>query len=530
MTIRFYNTLSHREEVFSEIEPGKVTMYNCGPTVYDFAHIGNFRAFVFADVLRRFLELTGRSVHQVMNLTDVGHMTEDDVADGAGEDKMQLAGRRLKEAKKSGTAAAQIIANPDDPYQVAQFYIDAFVSDAQALGLKIADEYNTDPKKTRMPRATDHVGKMMKIILKLVDNGHAYVGGDGAVYYDVQTFPEYGKLSGNTLDKLRGGAGGRVLAEHQAVKKHPADFLLWKPDASHIMKWDPRAFGPTNWESPFGVGYPGWHIECSAMAQEMLGRDEIDIHTGGEDNIFPHHECEIAQSRGASGKGSFARYWLHTRFLLVDGQKMSKSKGNFFTVRGLMDGSAIGRSVDPAVIRFELLKAHYRSNMNFTVKGLTEDSVGAVQKIRNFEQQVLFDADGQTSPIDNSHPVLAEFIAALSDDLNMSAALSVFFSWISSKPKDAPEALMLLSDMNSVLGVVGTETLFARSTATIKSIATLHSFKVTNPDADAKCVAIDEARKSKDFATADRLRNELNEMGYDVKNTPEGTRVSKRLA
>jgi cysteinyl-tRNA synthetase len=524
MTIRFYNTLSHREEVFSEIEPGKVTMYNCGPTVYDFAHIGNFRAFVFADVLRRFLELTGKGVHQVMNLTDVGHMTEDDVADGAGEDKMQVAGRRLKEAKKSGTAAAQIVANPDDPYQVAQFYIDAFVSDAQALGLKIADEYSTDPLKTRMPRATDHVGKMMKIILKLVDNGHAYVGGDGAVYYDVQTFPEYGKLSGNTLDKLRGGAGGRVLAEHQAVKKHPADFLLWKPDASHIMKWDPRAFGPKNWESPFGVGYPGWHIECSAMAQEMLGRDEIDIHTGGEDNIFPHHECEIAQSRGASGKGSFARYWLHTRFLLVDGQKMSKSKGNFFTVRGLMDGSAIGGWKAPAaVIRFELLKSHYRSNMNFTVKGLKEDSFGAVTKLRNFYSQLEEMAGDNRPKVDRSHPVVKVFIDALSDDLNMGAALGEVFSWMASKPSDAAEAREVFDMINSVLNVVPVRQTFHNMAASAYAI-------LGDDGSESKARAIDEARKSKDFATADRLRKELNEMGYDVKNTPEGTRVSKRLA
>jgi cysteinyl-tRNA synthetase len=460
-------------------------------------------------------------------------MTEDDVADGAGEDKMQLAGRRLKEAKKSGTAAAQVIANPDDPYQVAQFYIDAFVSDAQALGLKIADEYSTDPLKTRMPRATDHVGKMMKIILKLVDNGHAYVGGDGAVYYDVQTFPEYGKLSGNTLDKLRGGAGGRVLAEHQAVKKHPADFLLWKPDASHIMKWDPRAFGPANWESPFGVGYPGWHIECSAMAQEMLGRDEIDIHTGGEDNIFPHHECEIAQSRGASGKGSFARYWLHTIFLLVDGQKMSKSKGNFFTVRGLMDGSAIGRSVDPAVIRFELLKAHYRSNMNFTVKGLTEDSLGAVNKLQQFHRHLVEKSGTTKVEVDQSHPVVKVFIDALSDDLNMSAALGEVFSWIASKPTDAPEALAAYQRINSVLNVAPRVRQMGVSPIEMKLTVTDTTFRLGESSSDgseAKARAIDEARKSKDFATADRLRKELNEMGYDVKNTPEGTRVSKRLA
>ncbi|MEE9211985.1 MAG: hypothetical protein V3U29_04965, partial [Phycisphaeraceae bacterium] len=289
MDIRFFNTLAHCEQTFVPIDPPDVYMYNCGPTVYDYAHIGNFRAFVFADVLRRFLELAGYRVHQVMNITDVGHMTEDQLADGGGEDKMQLAARQLKQAKKAGRATVE---NPDDPHQVARFFTDAFLKDAKALGLKIADEY-----PQHMPHATDHVSHMQDMIQTLINKNHAYVADDGAVYYSVESFPEYGRLSGNTLDKLRGGAGGRVLDQHQAAKRHPADFLLWKPDPAHLMKWD----------SPWGTGFPGWHIECSAMATPLLGRDVIASHTGGEDNIFPPHECEIAQTCAATGNDTFAR-------------------------------------------------------------------------------------------------------------------------------------------------------------------------------------------------------------------------------
>jgi cysteinyl-tRNA synthetase len=495
MKIRLHNTLSHRVEDFSAIEPPRISMYNCGPTVYDFAHIGNFRAFVFADVLRRFLELAGYQVDQVMNLTDVGHMTDDSNADGGGKDKMIVAGERIKEAKKQGKAD---VANPDDPYQVAQYYIDAFIADAKSLRLKIADEY-----PARMPRATQHVGKMMKIILHLIENQHAYVAADGAVYYDVQSFPEYGRLSGNTLDKLRTGAGGRVSDGHQAVKKHPADFLLWKPDPSHIMKW----------ESPWGMGYPGWHIECSAMAVEMLGREVIDIHTGGEDNIFPHHECEIAQSCGYSGKPSFAKYWMHTRFLLVDGEKMSKSKGNFYTLRDLTEGRASGRAIDPAVVRFELLKAHYRSNMNFTLKGL-EDSASAVRRFRDAAATWGAAQTGEAT-VDLSHPVLAEFSAALADDLNMAGALGVVFTWLSDA-KPGAESLAVLRKIDGVLGVLATA-----GTAAAPGDA----------DAAAKCAALDAARAAKDFAAADRLRKELMDAGYEVMtNKQTGTTARKKLA
>ena len=520
MDIRFYNTLTHRTEKFEPIAPPEVLMYNCGPTVYDFAHIGNFRAFVFADVLRRFLELAGHNVRQVMNLTDVGHMTDDAIADGGGQDKMQVAAQRLKEAKKAGQAHASAIANPDDPYQVAQFYIDAFLEDGKKLGLKIAHEYDADANKSHMPRATQHVGKMMKIILKLVENGHAYVGADKAVYFAVESFPDYGKLSGNTLDKLRTGAGGRVSDHNQSNKRHPADFLLWKPDSSHLMKW----------ESPWGAGYPGWHIECSAMALEVLSRlagrdiETIDIHTGGEDNIFPHHECEIAQTCGATGKPLFARFWMHTRFLLVEGEKMSKSKGNFFTVRDVLAGKATGRPVDAAVLRYELLKAHYRSNMNFTAQGL-QDSASAVQKLRDVAAKAGINASAPAPrveiAIDRDHGVVRDFTAALADDLNVSAAMAHVFDFVSSSAsRPAAETAAVLYAVDSVLGVL----------APTNQASSVSGGEGGGDEAAEKCAALDAARKSKDFATADRLRKELQDAGYEVMTTKAGTTARKRLA
>ncbi len=502
MEIRFYNTLSRRIEPFSVFDSPTAAVYTCGPTVYDYAHIGNFRAFIFADVLRRFLETVGYRVHQVMNITDVGHMTEDNLADGGGQDKMQVAIQRMKVAKKTGKVANTDVADPTDPYQVASFFTDAFLEDAKSLSLKIAHEY-----PDHMPRATEHIPQMQALITKLLERGHAYVAGDGAVYYSVQSFPEYGRLSGNTLEKLRGGSGGRVREQHQAQKRHPADFLLWKPDRAHLMKWD----------SPWGQGYPGWHIECSAMAMARLGRQTIDIHTGGEDNIFPHHECEIAQSCGATGQ-PFARFWMHTRFLLVEGQKMSKSKGNFFTVRDVLSGKVTGKPVDAAVLRFELLKAHYRSNMNFTKKGL-EDSARAVQRLRDVASDLKQHAGRGTTPPVASHPVLIEFTKALGDDLNMSGALAVVFKWISGPSLESPaEALAVLEVIDCVLGVLGTP-----------QQATTATGAEDKASVQALCDQIDTARAIRDFTTADRLRQQLTSQGYEVGTTKSGTVARKKL-
>ncbi len=502
MDIRFYNTLTHQTEKFEPIEPGKVYMYNCGPTVYDYAHIGNFRSFIFADVLRRFLELSGYTVNQVMNITDVGHMTDDQLADGEGEDKMAAAAKRLKESKKQGTA---LVENPDDPYTVAEYFTKAFIDDAQKLGLKIAKEY-----PGHMPRATEHVEKsMIPMIRTLIEKDHAYVANDGAVYFSVQSFPDYGKLSGNTLDQLRGGAGGRVEDSHTAHKRHPADFLLWKPDATHLMKWD----------SPWGEGYPGWHIECSAMARATLGRETIDIHTGGEDNIFPHHECEIAQSCGATGQKHFARFWLHSRFLLVEGEKMSKSKGNFYTVRDVLEGKVTGREVDPAVLRLELLKGHYRSNINFTAKGLA-DSASAVRRLREA-------SDSDAKPLPADHPDVQDFLEQLSDDLNIAGALGIVFERMKKADDELPGFLKRVDD---VLGIMPRQPrVFEVDVQTYITIQQDVGGKI-EVSVNELCKQLDDARTSKDFAKADTIRQQLIDAGYDVKTTKEGTVASKRLA
>jgi len=411
--------------------------------------------------------------------------------------------------------------------------------------MKVAIEH--DEKPQNMPRATDHVPNMLAMVESLVEKDHAYVAADGAVYFSVESFREYGKLSGNSLDQLKGGAGGRIVAENQAGKRHPADFLLWKPDATHLMKWP----------SKFGEGYPGWHIECSAMARAVLNRDVIDIHTGGEDNIFPHHECEIAQSVASSedatlkrhgGFRGFAKLWMHSRHLMVEGTKMSKSKGNFFTVRQILNGDftapgtqspgtqlpgnaplrshpsrsqppASGgksrgtRVVDPAVLRYEMIKANYRSQMNFTKRGL-EDSAVNVRKLRTFTEALS--AKGVApAELDLTHPVVARFVDALADDLNMAGALAVVFEFVSDPPGDAAEALGVMQKFDQVLGVL----------------------PVSNggsADGDGwaaeKITALDAARVAKDYAAADAIRDELQDAGYDVKTTKDGTVVSKRLA
>lgn len=505
MDIRFHNSLTHKIESFQPLEAGRVRMYSCGPTVYDYAHIGNFRSFLFGDLIRRFLEVAGYDVHHVMNITDVGHMTEDDLADGGGEDKMQLAMRKLKETKKSGKVEAGAIENPEDPYQIAAWFTQAFLADARRLGLKVAFEYPQN-----ILHATEHVDDMLRMINELIEAGHAYQAG-GVVYYSVESFPDYGLLSGNTLDKTQAGSGGRVSEEELASKRHPADFLLWKADQRHIMKW----------ESPYGTGYPGWHIECSVMARKALG-DVIDIHTGGEDLIFPHHECEIAQTRGATGNDRFANFWMHARFLMVEGEKMSKSKGNFFTARDVWNGKVTGRAVHPAVLRYELLKSHYRANMNFTVKGLA-DSASAVRKLIEFRQHLEEQTGGESAEIDRSHPVLTAFLEALADDLNVSAALGVVFPWMAGPHPEPAESLAVFREINRVLAVAPIEP------------AEPGAEEIEADDQDELpvkdlCRQMDEARARKDWSAADALRNQLQDAGYEVRNSPEGTVATRQLA
>jgi len=496
MEIKLYNTYSNELETFESVEPDVVRMYNCGPTVYDFAHIGNFRSFLFADVLRRLMEFVGYEVVQVMNLTDVGHMTEDQLADGGGEDKMQLAARRLKESKKQGEADVE---NPDDPYQVAAHFAEAFVEDARRMGMAVVDD---EPRELHMPRATDNVDRMKQMVETLVETGHAYVAEDGAVYYDVASFEDYGKLSGNVPNRLIAGAGGRLDVATAAGKRNPADFLLWKPDERHIMKWD----------SPWGAGYPGWHIECSAMALGLHSAiadrtiTTLDIHTGGEDNIFPHHECEIAQATGAT-EATFANYWLHARHLMVEGEKMSKSKGNFYTVRDLLS-----RGVDPAVLRYELIRTHYRQNANFTSKGLA-DSESAVHRLRQFADRwpdVSADA-GRMGDTD----VERDFAAALGDDVNISAALGVLFKWLGQR-EPTEDDVAALRRIDHVLGV-----LEPREAAPAAGM--------DDEQVDRKVAAMQQARSDKDYATSDAIRDELAAEGVEVQITRDGITWRRRM-
>jgi cysteinyl-tRNA synthetase len=526
--MRLYNTLTHSLEPFTPLTPGPdaarplagatIRMYTCGPTVYDFAHIGNFRAFLFADILRRFLEFRGSTIKHVMNMTDVGHMVDDTHADAQGEDKMAVAQNRMKESKKSGKAAVE---NPDDPYQVAQFFVDAFLADARALQLAIVHDYDAappaspgsapapqdSPLKTQdsiMPRPTRFIAPFIQMIEVLIKHRHAYLASDGVVYYSVASFPDYGRLSGNTVDKLEHGAGGRTA--DSAAKRHPADFFLWKPDPRHIMRWP----------SPWGEGYPGWHIECSSMATTLLG-PSIDIHTGGEDNIFPHHECEIAQAQAATGK-PFAQFWLHTRHLMVDGKKMSKSKGNFFTIRDLVE-----KGFDPLAIRFALISTRYRESSNFTLQGL-HDAASAVTTLRDLADKLQSSAiPAAASVLPADQKMLDQFSAALEDDLNIAGSLAALFSWANPltkqkkiPPDQAASALAALKRVDHVLAVIFPP-LRALPQNTITQIESLIAQR-------------NAARAAKDWPKSDALRQDLLALGVEIKDTPTGTTWRPRLA
>ncbi len=491
MDIRLYNTLTRRVEAFEPVEPGRVRMYHCGPTVYDFVHIGNFSTFLLADLLRRFFEYVGYDVAQVMNITDVGHMTEDQLADGGGQDKMELAAERLRESKKHGKADVD---DPNDPYQVAAYFTQAFLADAKLLGMKLGER----EEQHHLPRATDNVPGMIRMIERLIEAGHAYVTDDGAVYYDVTSFPEYGKLSGNTLESVQAGAGGRIDQANQAGKRHPADFLLWKHDPRHIMKWG----------SPWGEGYPGWHIECSVMAMDTHGVETIDIHTGGEDNIFPHHECEIAQSVGATGK-PFARYWLHNRHLLVEGEKMSKSKGNFYTLRDLL-----AKGVEPKVLRYELLRTHYRQNSNFTMKGLA-DSEKAVRRMRQFAAAADVTVD-HNDPRMGASPVERQFAEALADDLNISAALGALFGWMNTISDPTADDVAALRRMDAILNVID------EADGDVALPTPADAAGMADAQVEQKVRQLNDARAQKDFALSDAIRDELKQAGVEVQISREG--------
>ena len=371
--IRFYNTMTRRKEDFLPADAPKVGMYTCGPTVYNYAHIGNFRAYVFEDILRRWLLFRGYEVQQVMNITDV-------------EDKI------IRDSSAQGI----------DIYSFTEQYTRAFFEDLDTLRIQRAEQY---------PKATDHIQEMVSIISTQVEKGHTYEK-DGSIYFRLSSFPEYGKLSGIRQDEVKVGA--RVDAD-EYEKEDARDFVLWKANKGESAYWDTQ----------FGRGRPGWHIECSAMSTKYLG-DSFDIHTGGEDNIFPHHENEIAQSEAATGK-QFVKYWMHCRYLLVDGEKMSKSKGNFFTLRDLVD-----KGENPVAIRYLLASGHYRSPLNFTFDGL-KASNSAVQRLKDCFLR-LSERAGETQP-DGPPPEVVtnadgQFCSAMDDDLDVPNALAAVFEMV----------------------------------------------------------------------------------------------------
>jgi len=530
--LRLYNTATNTVEPVRVADPAGVTFYTCGPTVYDDAHIGNFRAFLGADLLRRFLEsplctvtdLEGathagpRRVRHVMNITDVGHMTDDSRADGGGEDKMQLAGQRLEAAKKAGTVHTDADVDPNDPVAISRFYAERFMEDARRLGVKVALEASESDRArgALMPFATEHIGGMQRIIADLLESGGAYAAGEPgkrAVYFDVSAFPAYGTLSGNTLDKLSAGAGGRVSGATQSEKRNPADFLLWKEDASHLMKWPPPNHPACD---GWGDGYPGWHIECTAMSLAALAHNldaakathaAIDLHSGGEDNIFPHHECENAQSCAFTGSDTFARHWFHTRFLMVEGKKMSKSAGTFYTARQLFE-----QGIEPAALRLELIKTHYRANADFSMQGL-KDSQRQVNRWRDFQNRAQAGAAGEPN-----HATREAFASALAEDFNISGALGVLNKWINDTPEPTQADAALLNEFDGVLGVLDREQLAQQAF----EIGVFLPGVTPSPEIEQLLLDRASAKKSKDYAAADAIRDELASRGLAIKDVAGG--------
>lgn len=470
--MKLYNTLSRQKEEIIPLQKGVIRMYTCGPTVYDFAHIGNFRTYVFEDLLHRTLEFFGFQVEQVMNLTDI----DDKTLKGAMAKKIPLR-------------------EYTDPY------IDAFFADIKTLRIKKAAHY---------PRATDYIPQMVEIIQGLLKKGAAYQSKDGSVYFSIRHFPCYGKLSHLKLNELKEGASeADGIIQDEYDKDNASDFVLWK-------SYDPTRDGGIFWESSLGKGRPGWHIECSAMAMDLLGKT-IDIHCGGVDNIFPHHENEIAQSECYSGK-PFVKHWVHVEHLLVDHKKMSKSLGNFYTLRDLLK-----KGYSPEEIRYMLLQTHYRVQLNFTFQEL--DAVrSALTRIQDFARRLHEIASstiyGKVEKI--LLKAKENFTSALRDDMNISLALSSIFDLVREGntlcdqqeigKKEAGEILHLLETFDQVLQVLP---LKPQEIAVPKEIEeALHKRE--------------QARKEKNWKLADELRDFIYAQGYFIEDTPSGLRVKKK--
>jgi cysteinyl-tRNA synthetase len=466
----FFNTLTRKKEVFKPLYDGKVKMYTCGPTVYDYAHIGNFRAFLFEDLLKRWLLHRGFRVTHVMNLTDIDDKT-------------------IKGSQKQGVPLRQF----------TDFYVKAFFEDIKALNIEPVDVY---------PRATDLVPEMVALIKTLMDKGYAYRSEDGSIYYAVCKFSDYGKLSNIKVAELK--AGARVSQDEYA-KEEAQDFALWKA-------WTPED-GDVFWETELGKGRPGWHIECSAMSMKYLG-ETFDIHCGGVDNMFPHHENEIAQSEAATGK-KFVNYWLHNEHLLVEGKKMAKRLGNFYTLRDLL-----AKNYDQIAIRYLLMSTHYRQQFNFTFEGL-ESAKKAVDRLRNFVRRLHDVDEGKDSK--GTVAVLtakleACFGGSMDDDLDIGTALASLFDFVREinnlldankvSKAEAAEVGGLMMKIDQVLGVIGK----------------VEVEEVLPSDIDALVQKREEARKGKNWKEADALRAQLKAMGIVLEDTAQGVRWHKEKA
>ena len=463
MDIKFFNTMERRVMPFEPLTPGEVGLYTCGPTVYNFAHIGNFRAYMFEDILKRTLEYFGYKVHQVMNLTDVDDKT-------------------IRDSRAAGLPLRSF----------TQKYKEAFFEDIKALNIEPAEIY---------PAATDHIPEMIRLIQVLMDKGFAYQAEDKCIYFSIDKFPAYGKLA--RIDRENQRAGVRINSDEYA-KDSVADFALWKA-------WDEND-GDVKWESPWGPGRPGWHIECSAMSSKYLG-DAFDIHTGGIDNMFPHHEDEIAQSEAASGK-KWVNYWLHCEHLMLNGEKMSKSLGNFYTLRDLQAKGWSGRE-----IRWVLAGAHYRKKLNFTFDALAQ----ARETLNRFTaffcrmRQVTTAGDGSEIQPQIS-AALEKFGAAMADDLNTAEALAQLF--------DLSREANRLADSNT-LSAAGAKQVLDTFKQFDRILGCLDVDK--EPEAEeipAEITALAEeraaARKAKNFAESDRLRDEIAAKGYLIEDAPGG--------
>ena len=471
MPLRFFNTYSREVEEFEPRDPSarQISMYTCGPTVYSRAHIGNFRAYIFEDLLQRHLELRGYKVHRVMNITDV----DDKTIRGAGEAGIPL--RKFTEQFKQ-----------------------AFFEDADTLRIKRANEY---------PAATDqrYIDRMIEMISTLISKGLAYQAEDKSVYYRINKFPNYGKLAHFDLSQLQ--STGRVKHD-EYDKEHIGDFALWKA-------WDEED-GDVKWDSPWGPGRPGWHIECSAMSTALLG-DQLDIHCGGVDNIFPHHEAEIAQSEGVTEK-KFVRYWLHCAHLLVDGQKMAKSLGNFYTVPDVLAKGYTGRE-----LRYALLRVHYRVPLNFTWDGMNEarESLGRIDEWLARLREVVGSARRADRTPRRGVPT-SKFEEALDDDLNISAALGFLFESIRETNRAMDQNEMDAATANAWLD-------WWKRINTVLDLEAEFEI-IVPPEVMQLAKERENARREKKWKRSDELREQISVLGWEVRDTKDGAKITRRGA